>query len=271
VTPEPVRVAVGGGLNLSLVDQGDPEGPVVVLLPGLTDSWRTYEPVLLEMPADTRVLAVSQRGHGESDRPQSGFRPADYASDVAGLLDALGVERAVIAGHSSAGLTVQRFAIDNPARTAGLVLEGAFPTLRGEPAAEVFLTSLSDLQDPIDPAFVRQFQGSTVSPYVSQATVDALVEDALRVPARVWRETFASLLEEDYRSALRSVDAPALVVWGDRDELVARTAAEALVEALPHGELLVYEGIGHTPHLEAPGQFAADLHSFAQRVAASRG
>jgi pimeloyl-ACP methyl ester carboxylesterase len=62
---------------------------VVLLLPGPTDSWRSYEPVLDQLPSSIRAIAVSQRGHGDSDKPATGCRVEDFAADVVPLLDGL--------------------------------------------------------------------------------------------------------------------------------------------------------------------------------------
>jgi pimeloyl-ACP methyl ester carboxylesterase len=63
-----------------------------------------------------RAYALSQRGHGDADRPETGYRPQDFASDVAEFLTAVGVQKAVIVGHSMGSLIAQRFAIDHPGR-----------------------------------------------------------------------------------------------------------------------------------------------------------
>jgi pimeloyl-ACP methyl ester carboxylesterase len=62
-------VTLPDGLTLSYVEQGDRSGPALVLLPGPTDSWRSYEPILEAIPRSVRTIAVSQRGHGDSDKP----------------------------------------------------------------------------------------------------------------------------------------------------------------------------------------------------------
>jgi non-heme chloroperoxidase len=94
-------VTLESGVKLSSAATGEPSGPALVLLPGPTDSWRSYEPVLQCLPASIRAIAVSQRGHGDSDKPPSGYRvEEDFAAEVELLLDALGIERAVLAGHS---------------------------------------------------------------------------------------------------------------------------------------------------------------------------
>ena len=70
------------------------------------------------------TVVVSLRGHGDSDKPKIGYRVEDYVVDVVGFLDALGIERAVLGGHSGSRLVARRVALDHPERVAGLVLEG---------------------------------------------------------------------------------------------------------------------------------------------------
>ncbi len=125
-------ITIETGLTLCYADQGDPAGPVLVLLPGPTDSWRSYEAVLERLPPSIRTIAVSQRGHGESDKPVTGYRAEDFADDVVPLLDALRAERAVLVAHSGSCLVARRVAVDQPGRVAGLVLEASPTTLRGD-------------------------------------------------------------------------------------------------------------------------------------------
>lgn len=121
-----------------------------MLLPRPTDSWRSYQLILDRIPALVRTIAVSQRGHGDSDKPATGYRVADFADDVVALLDALHIEHAVLAGHSGSCLVARRVAIDAPERFAGLALEASPTTLRGDPAIEEFVTSVvSGLHDPL--------------------------------------------------------------------------------------------------------------------------
>ena len=102
------RVTLASGLTLSLRDQGAASRLAVLLLPGPTDSWRSYQPVLDLLPRELRAVSVSQRGHGDSDKPGRGYGVEDFAADVIPLLDALGIERAVLAGHSGSSLVARR-------------------------------------------------------------------------------------------------------------------------------------------------------------------
>lgn len=260
-------VTFGNGLTLSYATQGDASGPVLVLLPGPTDSWRSYEPVLAQLPPSVRAIAVSQRGHGDSDKPGAGYRVEDLADDVVPFLDSLGVTRAVLIGHSGSCLVARRVAIDHPDRVAGLVLEASPTTLRGDAGLENFLDSIvSSLTDPIDPTFARSFVADTSTDELAPDTLDQLVGDLLKVPARVWKEMFTDLSTYDDVDQLDRITAPTLLIWGDADGLVGRDMQATLVARIRDAELLVYPGVGHTPRWENPSRFADDIAAFVERT-----
>jgi pimeloyl-ACP methyl ester carboxylesterase len=261
------RVTLASGLTLAYTDRGDASDPLLLLLPGPTDSWRSYEPVLERLPRDVRAVAVSQRGHGESDKPETGYAVEDFATDVVLLLDALAAERAVLAGHSGSCLVARRVALDRPDRVAGLILEASPTTLRGHPQLVEFADSIvSTLTDPISRDFARSFVAATSSNRISPDVVDLAVEELLQVPARVWTEMFSELLRYDDLGDLALVSAPTLLIWGDADAVVTRAMQHHLVQSIPAAHLLVYPGIGHTPRWEDPGRFARDVGTFVRNL-----
>lgn len=259
-------VTLASGIRLSYAATGLESGPVVVFLPGPTDSWRSYSTVLDRLPSSIRAIAVSQRGHGDSDKPPCGYRVEDFAADVVPLLDALGVDQAVLAGHSGSCLVARRVAIDNPERVAGLVLEASPVCLKGHAGLEGFATAVvSNLHDPIDAEFARSFVTDTSSATLAPEVLDQLVHELLQVPARVWKEMFAGLLAYDDLAELGTVRAPTLLIWGDADDLVDREMQETLVEIIRSVGLRVYEGVGHTPRWENPGRFSRDVAAFVEK------
>src|SRR3712207_1313748 len=128
-------------VKLQYVEQGDPSGIPVLLLHGVTDSWRSFEPVLPHLPDSIHAFALTQRGHGDADRPATGYLPGDFAADVAAFMDALDIDAAVIAGSSLGSTVAQRFALDYPQRVLGLVLMGSFVAYRNNPAVVDFWES----------------------------------------------------------------------------------------------------------------------------------
>jgi pimeloyl-ACP methyl ester carboxylesterase len=258
------EVELAGRATLRYVERGDPAGIPVLLLHGVTDSWHSFEPLLPLLPTSIHAFALSQRGHGNSERPARGYRTRDFAEDIAGFMDAVGLRSAIIVGHSMGATHAQRFAIDHPQRVAGLVLVGAFATYRGNAViVDLWRSTVSRLADPVDAAFVREFQESTLAHAIPQPFLDAVVAESLKLPARVWRDAFAGFLEDDFADELGAIAAPTLLVWGERDTLVPRHDQERMLRCIPDAKLAVYEGAGHAVHWEEPLRFAADLGVFA--------
>jgi non-heme chloroperoxidase len=171
-------------IRLQYVEQGDSAGVPMLLLHGVTDSWRSFERVLPNLPTSIHAFALTQRGHGDTDRPAMGYRTRDFAADVAEFVSAAGLGPTVVVGHSMGSTNALRFAIDHPEHTLGLVLAGAFASYRNNPVVTEFWESaVLKLTDPIDPAFVREFQESTLAQPAPGEFLDMVVEESLKVPA----------------------------------------------------------------------------------------
>jgi alpha/beta hydrolase fold len=87
--PQVQCARLASGVALQYCEQGDPAGVPIICLHGVTDSWRSFELLFEHLPRSFRAIALSQRGHGDSDRPQSGYRARDFADDLAAFMDAL--------------------------------------------------------------------------------------------------------------------------------------------------------------------------------------
>ncbi|HYG99655.1 MAG TPA: alpha/beta hydrolase [Terriglobales bacterium] len=259
----PKRLTLNSGITLEYVEQGDQRGTPIVFLHGITDSWHSFEPVFPFLPADVRAIALSLRGHGDSSRPDQGYTPSHMAADVNAALAALGISRTVVVGHSMGSYVSQRLAIEHPGRVSGLVLIGTAPTFRGNSAVQSFWDEVvRDLDDPIDPAIAREFQESTVARPLSPAFLETVVRESLKVPARVWREAFAGLMEAEHTAELAKVNIPCLLLWGDHDNFFSHEHQQAMLAAVPGCRLIAYEGLGHAPHWDDPKRVADDVVKF---------
>ena len=91
-------ITLGSGLNLPYAEVGDPEGIPVVFLHAFGDSWRSFEAVLERLPYSLHAYALTQRGHGDADRPAGNYRPEDVAADVVAFLDGAAIDSAALVG-----------------------------------------------------------------------------------------------------------------------------------------------------------------------------
>jgi pimeloyl-ACP methyl ester carboxylesterase len=269
MTPTLHTIDLPGRVRLQFAERGDPAGMPVIALHGVTDSWRSFEPVLPHLPASLHVYALTQRGHGDSGKPETGYRPADFAADVAAFMDALRIERAVIVGHSMGSVNAMRFALDHPSRVRALVLAGTMPFFGGHAELVSFhREQITPLIDPVAPEFAREFQLGTIAQPVSAAFVATAVAESLKVPAHVWRGAFDGFMGDDFSARLPQIDVPTLIVWGRHDAFCTEAAQHALRAALPSARLIEYADAGHAMHWEEPRRFARDLAEFVATTAA---
>ena len=256
------QVRLSDGTVVPYATAGDPGGSPVVLLHGLTDAWRSFRPVMEHLPPDLRVLASTHRGHAGADRPATGYGVGELAEDSLAVMDDAGIVRAVIVGHSLGAGIALRLAVAHPERVAGLVLIGAFATPTANSGVLELAQVVDELVDPVDRAFVVEFQSSTLAEPVPEPFMEAVIADSASVPAHVWRGALRGFLACDHLEGLESIRVPTRLVWGDRDAFVPAADQQLLLDRIPTAELHVVQGGGHDPHWEQPARFAAELTEF---------
>lgn len=259
--------ALPTGVRLQYIDNGDPDGVPVLLLPGYSDSWRAFEPVLPHLPGSIRAIAVSQRGHGDSSRPTAGYGTDEFAADAVALMDAIGLESAVVAGHSMGAAVAQRIALDHPERVSGLVLAGAAATWARNPDVLDLADAVEQLTDPVDRAFIEEFQAGTAAEPLDPELLELFVAESCKLSARVWQAAMRETILADMSAELGAIATPTLLLWGDRDDAISpRSEQDALLAAIDGARLIAYPGAGHAIHWERPERFAGDLAGFVSRM-----
>ena len=263
------NVELSHGLIINFAEQGDPSPFPLLLLHGYADSWHSFELVLPHLPESIHTFALTQRGHGESSRPATGYSIEILVVDLLNFMDKLNIEKAVIAGGSSGAFTARRFAIDHPERTSGLLLLGSPLSFRNRPSVlKIWNSTISKLIDPIDPDFVREFAKSTFSQAIPPEFMDRLIKENLKVLAHVWKSTLKGLLEDNTSSYLHKIKCPTLLIWGAEDTIVARIEQEAMARAIANSQLTIYPKAGHMLYCEEPVRIASDISTFIQKLVA---
>jgi pimeloyl-ACP methyl ester carboxylesterase len=270
MNPRNYRINVAPALDLDIGETGAPAGSPVILIPGLSDSWPSYLPLMAALPADLRAIALSLRGHGDSGKGAAGYAIADMARDVLAVMDALGLARAAVVGHSLGSVVAQGLAALAPARVSRLVLIGAFVDMAANAAVtELWEQAILPMTDPVDPDFVRDFQAGAVGPETPPDVIDRAVAESLKLAAEDWRSALGAARNADFGRAVAAFDRPVLILHGQRDAYCL--AAEQTRLARRTGRRLIsHPHWGHSPHWEQPEAVAAELARFLAVEAAPR-
>ena len=271
------QTAMLNGREFVFLDRG--EGPAMLFIHGLTGSHRNWAHLVNELEADHRVVVPDLWGHGASAKPMGDYSLGAHAGTMRDLLDALGIERVTLVGHSLGGGIAMQLCYLFPERVERLVLvasgglgRSVSPLLRAAtvPGAGWVLPVIAS-------SWVRGqgeaagralgFVGWHASPDVTE----------------IWRG-FKSLADADTRRAFlattRSVidpggqtvnardnlnldiDIPTLVVWGTRDRMIPAWHATLAEKVFPGCRVELFEGAGHFPHLDEPERFAELVSDF---------
>ena len=255
-------VQLSTDIRMHYAEQGESRGEPIIMLHGYSDSWFSFSRVLTPLARETRVYALDLRGHGKTDQPSSGYHMRDLAADVVAFMDAKGISRATVIGHSMGGFVAQQVAFATPKRVSRLILVGTVrkPTnLAGFNELEKAVMSLSD---PVPDAFAREFQLSTVHTPVGDEFINRAVEESLRLPARVWKELAAGMVATDAAVSLGRSGIPTMVVRGEKDAWVTAAETDSLAKMVAAKRRKAYTNTGHAVHWERPAEFASDVIAF---------
>lgn len=268
-------VKIASGVEVHLRDEGPRDGEPIVLLHGSNADLHTWEPWVEDLARTHRVIRFDQVGHGlTGPDPAHDYSRANFTADIAEVLDALGIDKAIIAGNSMGGKHALSFAVAYPARVGGLILvDGSGAPMPEEEKPEEEDKDAKDsggnigfaiaqtpginlLVEQITPrSLIRQSLEQSVSnqAVVTEEAVDRYWE-LLRYPGnrRATIKRFAAPYDPLSEAEIAAVTAPTLILWGDEDRLIPVEAGRWLDRTMPNSEIVVYQGIGHLPHEEAP-------------------
>lgn len=254
------RVTLADGLNLSYVQLSEGEGTPLVLLHGYTDNSRSWS-LVAPWLGERSIYALDLRGHGGSEIPACCYGLDSLAQDVLGFMDATGIERADLVGHSLGSMTAGVIAGLAPERVRNLVLISS--ALKMPDASGDWLwDEVPALVHPVDPdgEFMRAWYENP-NPVDEDYLHHEMRESASR-PAEVWMGVLIGLSLADWTSIAQRVEAPTLILWGDQDGLFDADSQDALRTALPDARFETFAGYGHNMFWEIPEQTGTMISEF---------
>ena len=258
------------GATVRVRMEGPADAPAIVLIHGFIFSLETWDDWALVLKRDHRVIRFDLLGHGLSGPdPKRRYSPDERAAFVGAVMDAVGVERAVIGGNSLGGLAAWKFAAANPARVSALVLvsPGAYPAngVENEPVSPPAPMAL----------FLKTAPDAAVAATLSNIYADpALVTpEKVRLVGAMMRregngEAFIQSIEEftlpDPGPALKAITAPTLIIWGRKDKVIPVGHGERIKAAIPAARLIIYDDVGHVAQEETRQSATAVLSFLAE-------
>ncbi|GHU34917.1 alpha/beta hydrolase [Betaproteobacteria bacterium] len=264
------RVKTKDGLDIEVREWGDPNGPEVLLIPGVAQSYLSFvKQYSAPEMQKFRIVSYDPRGHGLSDKPlgnplyQEGWR---WSSEVRSVIDALGLRRPVLAGWSLGGRIARQYLVDcGDDGLSGVVFLSCrpveVPQVLGHGNAILQNVDMDDCASRIDvaTAFLHNCFGKQpeTEEFIFALAFNMLCPFEIRNQIGQWR-TEPSVSEE----ALRRVKVPVLVVHGRQDILVLPEAARITAELIPHAQVQWHDDCGHSPFFEDADQFNAGFVDF---------
>ncbi len=265
------KLKLSTGVSVEFAETGNVQGTPVIFLHGFTDSWKSFSTVAATLPPYMRGLFISLRGHGESDKPTTGYTPKTFSADLSAFMDELNIKSAIIIGHSMGATISQQFAIDYPAKVNGLVLAASFSTFLNNEAVTEMNEYLLNLPDAPDNNFIRLFQQSTIIKPVAPSFIDTVVNESSKLPGYVWKAIAKETLHSNLAPQLKRINVPTLILWGNKDSFCRKQDVEQLLSAIPHAKLIEYDGTGHAIHWEEPVKFVEDIDDFIRSLQGLQG
>jgi pimeloyl-ACP methyl ester carboxylesterase len=288
--PSTGRFVQAADVQLFIQEMGPTDGQMIIFIHGTaawSGLWRETMTPLAE--AGYRCIAIDIPPFGFSERPSTpSYGNADQAKRIVALMDALGIERAILLGHSFGGGATMETALMIPHRIDALVLlDVGGLNLNLEPAPETQSPSAIELF--LGTPFVRNplLATTATNPLFTKTLISAMLldpADATEEKIKILQEplvlqdatnTLGDWLKEvlgPQQISLTSDPAnyqeltmPALIIWGDSDTVIPLKEGEYLQSLLPNAELVLMTGVNHIPHLEDQETFIEVVLGFLQR------
>lgn len=247
------------GLNTHYTEEGS--GRAVVILHGWGANIETFRPVIEHWKRKYRVIAPDFPGCGKTAEPPRPYTMDDYAAFVLGLLSALEVERPVLVGHSNGGRTILKLFSQRPDYLCEKVIlidsSGIKP--KKSAAARLRTGTYKTVRRVLEfPLWAQK-----AAPLMERAR-SHFGSDDYKNASPVMRRTMVNIVNEDLRHALPLVDVPALLFWGENDDMTPLSDGQMMEREIPDAGLIVLKGAGHYSYLERLPEFLRIADHFLQ-------
>ena len=266
------KVTLSTGIDMAYIEMGNPNGEVVILQHGMTDNSRSFSlAVSYFTEAGYHVYLPDLRGMGESSQPDGFYTVVTYATDMKAFLDTMGIDQAIMIGHSLGSFTVQTFALMFPKKCKKIVLLSSIP-LRGiqnmtlKNAYEKYIAPLADDEHPSNAFMDAWYQCEAKEEDIKDGFdvfLAHMKSEAQVLSKKAWKNIFLGLIASNNNDlySLMDTSIPTLILHGNEDTMTPTQYQEELCELLNVDKNCYrnYEGVGHNIQFEIPKQSSKDI------------
>ncbi len=246
------------GMKISYIDEG--QGTAVLVLHGWGASIASVRPIINLLTPHFRVISLDMPGCGESDEPARPYTLEDYAALVTALCESLGINQAVVIGHSNGGLVTLKLNEEGKIKIVKNILIGSTgikrkKSLKTRMKIYGFKLAKAVCLFPLWRAAGEKRVAEMREKYSSEDYKNA---------TPVMRATMSNLLSRDMSHMMGSIATPTLLIWGENDTAAPLYIAQRMENLIKDSGLVVLKGAGHFAYLDKNAQFNAVLKSFLQ-------
>jgi pimeloyl-ACP methyl ester carboxylesterase len=265
ITTNAARFVTANDLEIYVEQVG--RGPDVLLIGGLGDTVESWQFQLDGLADRYRLTAFDNRGAGRTPMPETPVTVKDMADDAAGVLRALDIPSAHVAGFSGGSKIAQELALRHPELVRSLVLQSTWPA--PDPYLRKwgqFVRWLAEVA-PSERAFLEGFFLDIYTPRAhNDGTVDQIIDEVLAFPhkqaTKDLQRSLDAFLDHDTSDRLPQIAAPALVLAGGLDTTSRPELCRAVAELIPDAQFELMEDESHQPFQEAPDEWNARVDAF---------
>jgi non-heme chloroperoxidase len=268
------RIAGGGGVQLHLVETGNPTGRPILFIHGISQCWLAWSPQLSsDLAADHRLVALDMRGHGLSDKPYDAYADSRaWADDVNAAIQALNLDRPILCGWSYGPLVIldyiRHYGEDG---IGGIHFVGALTKLGTDEAVSVLSPEVLGLVPGLFATdvekSVRSLESLVRMFFVQEPSAEdlyAILGYNLSVPPHVRQALFSRFIDND--DLLPTIRKPVLITHGAEDAIVKPAVVDQHRASIAHAEIDVMANAGHAPFVDDAPAFNRRLRRFSESL-----
>lgn len=249
------------GIRMAYMEVGDTDNPPLIISHGFCDNSRSTRQMVETYQNYFHVFSVDNRGHGQSEKPECYAYPsAMLGEDLLAFADNMGLETFFLSGQSMGSMASQYVAFSHPERVRKLALISSMCWFHSTP--EEFNDALANLKRYTENPPKLEEELPTVSTFTDQEFGPVFYKEMLEWPMHARLAAWRGMLMTDHRRFLQYIEAPALIIWGENDDLITQEYKSEFKRLMPEAQYIELPGGSHEIQQEQPDKISEKVTEF---------